>query len=147
MARKRIGTEPLTPAEKQARYRERKKALGLKRQETWTTHLTDRQKEIKKQWAEELKQEELKAARAEGRHLARQKDKSREHGRIDGICSAAAFFVSHDRRDIAQHLLAHFYITRERADAALQEDKRTRSVTLATLDKARAWEPPPPILK
>jgi hypothetical protein len=114
MARKRIGTEPLTPAEKQARYRERKQALGLKRQETWSQLLTTGQKAIKAQWAEELKQEELKAARKAGR--AGEQRKYYNRGRVHATLDICNFFISRDRPDIATALLDHFQITKAKVD-------------------------------
>jgi hypothetical protein len=49
--------------------------------------------------------------------------------------------------NIAQALLSHFMIDREKAGAALEADKRTKSLTLESLDKAGAWGKPPPIIK
>jgi hypothetical protein len=177
MPRKLIGDQPLTTAERQRRYREKKKKQGQRDRRIWvnvTDHKTEKpgkpiltgkpetkpmsaaelaelresiKAELKKTWEPELKAEKLKAAKAEGRKLARQKDKAYENGRVDGICSCAAFFIGKDRRDIAQSLLAYYYIDRSRAEAALQDDKRTKSLTLATLDRGRAWDAPPSILK
>ena len=47
-----------------------------------------------------------------------------------------------DRVDIAQHLLQHFMIDREKAVGALEADKRTKSLTLASLDKSGAFNKP-----
>jgi hypothetical protein len=62
--------------------------------------------------APDAEAERKEAKRKEGRRLARLADHSRANGRITGLC-----------------------------EAALQEDKRTRSMTLETLDKGNAWEP------
>jgi len=91
------------------------------------------------EWEKMLKKEQLAEARKEGRRLARFQDTSRSDGRIAGICDAANFFIGRDRVDIAQALLKHFMVDRDRAEAALQADKRTRSMTFASLDKVSAW--------
>jgi hypothetical protein len=96
-------------------------------------------KELRETWEPEMKAERLAEQRKEGRRLARQADQSHARGRIEGICSAATFFISRDRADITRALLHHFMIDRETAAAALEADKRTRSMTLASLDKASAW--------
>jgi hypothetical protein len=157
--RKRIGDKPLTNAEKQRRYREKRKAQGLKRAEAWqdTTGkvipkkgkaqvVDNKAAERRAAWEAELKQEKLKAAKAEGRRLAREADNSRENGRIEGIL-AAANFLGRSNPAIAQFLTKYFMIDRERAEAVLQEDKRTKSMTLASLDKIKAFDPPPPMVK
>jgi hypothetical protein len=98
------------------------------------------QKEVKcKEREEEARQETLKEARREGRRLARQADHNREAGRIDGLCTAAAFFVRKNREDIARDLLAAHFITRSMAEDALQSDKRTRSATFDALDTRALW--------
>jgi hypothetical protein len=103
--------------------------------------------ELKTSWEPELKAAKTEAARKEGRKLARAADKIFTLARTIGICEAAAFFIGKDRADIAKHLLSHFMIDREKAGAALQADKRTRSLTLASLDKSGAWGKPPPVLR
>ena len=149
MGRKRIQAEPLTAAEKQRRYRAKQKekfdtlvaiAIGTPADAPDMAALRESIKqELKASWEPELKVERMAAERKQGRELARQKDKNREHGRIEGICSAADFFIGRDRVDIAQTLLSHFYIDREKAAAVLEADKRTKSMTLASLDRAGAW--------
>jgi hypothetical protein len=103
----------------------------------------ERKEAQRKQWAEEEHQERMREARKEGRRLARMADHSRETGYIDGLCTAAAFFIGKHRPDIAQHLLATFLIDRAKAEAALQADKRTHSMTLETLDRGSAWDKQP----
>jgi hypothetical protein len=103
--------------------------------------------ELKASWEPEVKQARIEAERIKGRELAKRADHSHEQGRTIGICEAAAFFIGRDRTDIAQSLLAHFMIDREKAGAALQADKRRRSMTLAMLDKSGAWGKPPSILR
>jgi hypothetical protein len=141
----------LTPAEKMRAYRKRKQAAGLKQRNIWVNagettppESTDNRRD---QWDEELKHEQLTAARKEGRRLARLQDTSRADGRTAGICAAAEYFINKDRTDIAQHLLTDFKITRETAEAALQKDKREKNLILERLDRAGAWDEPPPILK
>jgi len=150
MGRARIKAEPLTNAEKQRRHREKikaeidaLKAAGVPAGEPAPDMAAIREQikaELKKSWEPELKAERIAAERKEGRNLARQKEKSHAHGRIEGICAAAAFFIGKDRADIAAALLQHFMIDRETAAAALEADKRTRSMTLASLDKSGAWK-------
>jgi len=60
---------------------------------------------------------------------------------------AAAFFIGKDRVDIAQHLLTHFMVDREKAEAVLQKDKRTKNLTLESLGKAGAWHKPSEIMR
>jgi hypothetical protein len=103
--------------------------------------------ELKTSWEPELKQARIEAERKKGRELAMRADQSHDQGRTIGICEAAAFFIGKDRADIAKYLLSHFMIDREKAEAALQADKRTRSLTLASLDKSGAWGKPPPVLR
>jgi hypothetical protein len=95
--------------------------------------------EKKRQWDEELKAEKLKAARAEGRKLARQSDKTFNNGRISAFCDAAVFFITKHRDDIASDLLAHYYIDRAAAASVLQSDGRVKSPYLQILDKALVW--------
>ena len=157
MPRKRIGNEPLSNAEKQRRYREKKKAQGERR--AWTNPgiapnapdlaaVREQIKaELKASWEPELKAERIAAQRKRGRELARKADKSHDQGRIIGICMSADFFIGKDRADIARALLDHFMVDREQAAAALEADRRTKSLTLASLDKARAWGKPPTAIK
>ena len=164
MSRKRINKEPLTNAEKQRRYREKQKAVIKSLQVTAgkipaiTTEPTAQAPdiaalreqiitELKKTWEPELKAERIAAERKKGRELAKKADQTYTQGRTAGICQAAAFFIGKDRADIAQSLLTHFMIDREQATAALEADKRTKSMTLESLDKSGAWKAPPPIIK
>jgi hypothetical protein len=140
----------MTPAERMRAYRLRKQEAGFKQVNTWQAAdetVAEKEQAKKVQWKKELEHEQLLAARKEGRRLARLQDTSRADGRIAGICAAADFFVGKDRTDIAQHLLTYFMIDRTKAEAALQADKRTKNVTLESLDKAGAWHEPPPIIK
>jgi hypothetical protein len=141
----------LTPAEKMRAYRKRKQEAGLKQLNIWVNAGDAAPPEStgshRDQWKEELKHEQLTAARKEGRRLARLQDNSSANGYTAGICAAAAYFIGMERTDIAQYLLTHFMITREISEAALQTDKRTKNLTLERLDKAGAWNKPPPILR
>jgi hypothetical protein len=153
MGRKRIYEQPLTNAEKQKRYREKQKAelealkafhapAGASEMPT----LRERIKaELKESWEPELKAERIAAERREGRSLARKADASHDRGRVIGICQAANFFIGKGRADIAAALLQHFMIDRGTAAAALEADKRTKSLTLESLDKSGAWEKPQPL--
>ena len=147
MGRKRIHENQ---AERQKRYRERQKAIAetLKGSPAVDADALREsiKQELKKSWEPELKAERIASERKLGRELARNADKSHAQGRIEGICSAAAFFIGRDRADITRALLSHFMIDRETAEAALQADKRTKSMTLASLDKAEAWKAPPPVI-
>jgi len=147
MGRKRIHENQ---AERQKRYRERQKAIAetLKGSPAVDADALREsiKQELKKSWEPELKAERIASERKLGRELARNADKSHSQGRIEGICSAAVFFIGRDRADITRALLSHFMIDRETAEAALQADKRTKSMTLASLDKAEAWKAPPPVI-
>ena len=164
MPRKRMFIEPLTGAEKQRRYREKKKAEGKKR--LWidpviltaagagpegieqNTQLREAIKaELKASWEPEVKAQRLEAARRKGRELAKRADHNFNSGRTIGICEAASFFISRDRVDISQHLIAYFMIEHEIAEAALQSDKRTKSLTLQAMEQAGVWRKPPPFIK
>ena len=126
MGRKRIQAEPLTNAEKQARYRASQKA---------------------KLEALKAATERIAAKRKRGRELAKKADQNYTHGRTVGICNSAAFLAGKDRADIARAILSHFCVDRETAEAALQTDKRTKSITLESLDKSGAWGKSPWIIK
>ena len=152
MGRKRIKEQPLTGAEKQKRYREKRRseleALKAARGAPDLPAIRERVKaELKAEWEPELKATRIAEKRKEGRRLARQTDQSHSQGRIEGICAAADFFIGKDRTDIARALLAHFSIDRKTAAAVLESDKRTKSITLASLDKSGAWKAPPRIIK
>jgi flagellar biosynthesis/type III secretory pathway protein FliH len=134
----------MSNAERQAQYRQRRKEQGLKRRDNWVTPKADsnqtstireqEREDRRARWEAEAQEEKLKAAREEGRRLARNADRSRATGYIDGLCTAAAFFVRIDRVDIAQSLLGYYTIDRNKAAAALEADKRTKSATLETLE-------------
>jgi hypothetical protein len=163
MGRKRIKKEPLTNAEKQRRYREKRKAeiktlkalaADIPAAPAAPAELPDMaaikeqvKAELKKSWEPDIKAERLREARKQARETARLADQNYSNGRIAGICQAADFFNGKDRADICRALLAHFMIDRETAAAVLQDDKRVKSLTLQSLDKSGAWEPPPKIIK
>jgi hypothetical protein len=100
-------------------------------------------KELQKTWEQEAKKERMAAARKQGREIAKRADQNFTCGRNSGILNAASFFIGKGRADIAQALLTHFMIDRDTAKAALEADKRTRSLTLAHLDKAGVWREAP----
>jgi hypothetical protein len=101
----------------------------------------------KAKWAAELQAERIAAERKAGREAAKKADKSHEQGRVIGICDAAVYFIGKDRADISQTLLSHFMIDRETAEAALEADKRTKSLTLESLDKAGVWDKAPKVIR
>jgi len=155
MGRKLIGEKPLSNAEKQRRFRvsQKIKLETLKAQvpnagvQDMTALRESIKQELKETWEPELKAERVAAERKQGRELAKKADQNRTLGRTAGICEAADFFIGRDRADIAQSLLAHFGIDREKATSALQADKRTKSLTLESLDKSKAWGKPPSFIK
>ena len=152
MSRQRLGDKPLSNAEKQRRYRAKRHAEleTLKAVQIPADRAALREtikEELKTSWEPELKQVRLEAERKKGRELARKADQSHEQGKVIGICEAATFFIGKERADIAKSLLSHFMIDRDKAAAALQADKRTKSLTLETLDKAKTWGKPPRIIK
>ena len=95
--------------------------------------------ELMASWEPEMKKARIDSERKKGRELANIADQNRLHGRISAFCDVAAFFIGKDRLDIAQHVLKHFMIDREKAVSALEADKRVKSMTLAYLDRAGAW--------
>jgi hypothetical protein len=110
--------KPLTNAERQAAYRERKKAEGLKRQSGWidpqaVIKESDESKESQSAaaWREELKAEELKAARKEGRQKERAKHQRR--GYLQAMISVCSFFIRRERPDISKALLKEFVLSRK----------------------------------
>jgi hypothetical protein len=143
----------LTSAEKMKAYRKRKQEAGFKQVNLWVKAgetieaPKENQDNRRTRWEEELKQEQLSAARKKGRELAKKGDTNRTDGHTAGICDAAAFFIGRDRVDIAQALLSHFMIDRDKAAGVLEADKRTNNMTLSLLDKAGAWEKPPNTIK
>jgi hypothetical protein len=162
MPAKRINPERTqTNAERQKRYREKRRAAiaeleALKAAQTpaeapYTQDIASLREEIKaelrKSWEPELKAERIAAERKRGRELAKKADQSHAQGRIGGICSAASFLAGKGRDDIARAILSHFMIGRDTAASALEADKRTKSLALETLDKAKAWDPPPEVIK
>lgn len=156
MARKRLNPETtLSGAEKQKRYRERRKAeLDSIIAKANDNADIDRnalketlKKELKESWEPEIKEERLAAERKKGRELAKAGDHNYKRGRIHGICETANFFISKDRIDIARAILANFYIDRDTAVKELEEDKRTKSLLLSGLDKSGAWGTPPKVIK
>ena len=158
MSRQRLGDKPLSNAEKQRRYRAKQKAEVERLQAAAQKPLLNTtfdsaslretiKEELKTSWEPELKQARIEAERKKGREIAKKTDQNHEQGKIIGICEAAAFFTGKERPDIARSLLSHFMIDREKAAAALEADKRTKSLTLETLDKAKTWGKPPRIIK
>jgi predicted nucleotide-binding protein len=156
MPRKRIHHQaPLSNAEKQKRHREKRKAEleTLKAAASEGTRQNQAairetiKKELQKTWEPELKAQRLAAQRKQGRELAKKAGQTRSQGRTIGICETADYLIGKGRPDIARAVLTHFCINRETAAAALEADKRTKSLTLESLDKSKAWGKPPPIIK
>ena len=90
----------------------------------------------------ELVQARIEAERKKGRELAKRADQNFIRGRVSALCDVAAYFIGKDRLDIAQHVLNHFMVDREKAVTALEADKRVKNITLAYLDCAGAWVKP-----
>jgi hypothetical protein len=141
MARPKV-KKPLSNAERQAAYRERKKAAGLKRQSGWVDPRSvipepagKNKDQEKKAWREELKAEELKAARKEGR--LKERTKNQRQGYLTAISSVCGFFIRRERPDIAKSLLKEFYISREDFIKA-----QFGSFELSVMDKAGIFEKP-----
>jgi hypothetical protein len=153
MGRKPVGDKPLSSAEKQWRYRERVRAKSEAMKAVPPADLDlasireSIKKELRESWEPELKAERLAAERKEGRRLARLADRSSAQARVRGICDCAAFFIGKGRVDIAQALLEYFVVTRDVAVDALEADKRTKSMTLASLDKSGAFNKPPSVIR
>ena len=163
MPRKRINSAAiLTNAEKQKRHRAKRKTemealkaaqiSGTERTVTLPApDITAIREQIKQElrisWEPEIKAAHKAAERKQGRELAKKADQNYIRGRTAGICNAAAFLAGKDRADIAAALLSHFMIDREIATAALEADRRTHSMTLASLDKSGAWGKPPDVIK
>ena len=145
MGRKPIGAEPLTNAQKQARFKARQlekiESLEIEvktlKAELETTKLALTKTESKT----ERRKRETKEAK-ENEH------KSYRRGCIVGKCESAFYFVDKnvDRADIAQFLLSYFMISRKDAETALQADNSTRSPILEMLDKHITWYEPPPLI-
>jgi hypothetical protein len=141
MARPKV-KKPLSNAERQAAYRARKKAAGLKRQSGWVDpqalvpeQTGKNQDQTKKAWQEELKAEELKAARKEGR--LKERTKNQRQGYLTAIMGVCGFFIRKERPDIAKSLLKEFYISRDDFIKA-----KFGSFELSTMDKAGIFEKP-----
>jgi hypothetical protein len=126
----------MTNAERQARYRTKRKEQGLKRHVNWfdpNKPPEPKQVELFTPTAPDalLTAEKLKAAKSEGRRLARQADRTRDDGFTDGLCAAAAFFVRRGNPELARIFLAEHYIGRAKA---------AKCETFKVLDKAGVFE-------
>jgi hypothetical protein len=133
-------TNPKSNADRQAAYRARKKAAGLKRKDDWINPLmvskgkpSKEQEEIKKQWQKELEEEQLKAARKAGRKTERAKYQRK--GYIEAMISIGNFFIRRERPDITKALLKNFNITRTDCTAC-----GYGNYELQTLDKYHAFD-------
>jgi len=145
----RIGDKPLSAAEKQRRYRVAQKnkfkelqsyvANGIIEPAEKEAIREDLKKELKESWEPLLLAERMAAERKKGRELALKADHNFENGRITGICATANYFIGKERADIANALLAHFMIDKDTAKAVLEADKRTKSLTLESLERAGVW--------
>jgi hypothetical protein len=97
----------LSNAERQARYRARRKSAGLHRVDTWT----DPEAEHKKQQQEEYQTETAKARQKELRKS--EIIKHRRRGQVDGIIAVALLMIKKQCPDIARSILKEFYIDRQ----------------------------------
>ena len=102
----------LSVAERQARYRAKKKKAGLSRKDSW----------IKKQQQEG----EADTAKQNKKELRQtEKDMYCQRGKVFGIVTAALLMVKHGRKDIAKEILKTFGIDRLTcAKAALPQKER-----------------------
>ena len=154
MPRTRINAEPLNPAERQKRYREKRRAeleeLKSAAQVAAGKPIQDLKmireeirKELQESWEPKMKQALLKEQRNEARQQAREKYSSFEQGVISGHCSIALWFCGKNRDDIAYEILKYLNITREDAVAVLENDLRSKywaGSTIGQLDKYKVWE-------
>ena len=153
MGRKRLSAEPLSSAEKQQRYRARHNAerATLKALRLEIDALKSELVSLKMSQAADASREAAKADKKKIREsMKKAEQEGFGRGRVVGVCESAAYFVvrgEDSRPDLASFLLGHFMIDREKAQAALEKDKRTVSLHLASLDKYRVWDISPPILK
>jgi hypothetical protein len=157
MPNRMIGTKPLSNAEKQKRYRAKQKAeidvlratpiLPFAEPVNKKTIREEIKQELIKSWEPEMKAAKIAEQRKKVRELIKRTDDTFKNARTIGICDCAAYFIGKDRVDIAQHLLHHFMITKDDAKDALEDDKRTKSMTFEMLDKAGAWGIPPRIIE
>ncbi|MDR0719203.1 MAG: hypothetical protein LBF78_06160 [Treponema sp.] len=108
---------PKSSSRRQAEYRERKKAAGLVRETRWVDpslaaldEKSEAEKALEREWRQQLRDEELKAARKAGRE--REREKFYMNGRIRAFVGVLNFFVDKNRPDIAVALVKEFYIQR-----------------------------------
>jgi hypothetical protein len=133
---------PKSNAERQAEYRARKKAEGLKRKDEWVDPAAASRKQADNDrtkkaaaWQEELKAEELKAARKAGRQ--KEQAKHRRRGYVQAMIGVCDFFIRKGRPDIAGDLIKEFYITRSDCTANGFKD-----YDLQLLDRAGVFNKP-----
>jgi hypothetical protein len=131
---------PKSNAERQAAYRARKKAAGLRRKDDWINPLmgfkgepSNEREAYKKQWQKEPEGEQLKAARKAGRQ--KERAKYQRKGYIEAMINIGTFFIRRERPDIAQALMKNFNTTR--TDCT---DCGYGNFELQTLDKYHAFD-------
>ena len=106
----------LTTAERQARFRARKRAAGLQQKEIWVDPKADEKKRQQEAYQAEIAKQERKEFRDA------EKTKYINRGRIDGIVSVALMLIKKERPDLVKEILKAFYIDRQRcADAVLDK--------------------------
>jgi hypothetical protein len=110
-------THPKSAAQRQAEYRERKKARGLVRKTEWKAPeqppppaAPGPEKKPEDTWRQRLRDEELKAARQAGRK--KERDKHYRTGYLRAMISVCGFFIRRGRPDIARALVSEYNITR-----------------------------------
>jgi hypothetical protein len=134
---KRIGDRPLTNAEKQARFKAKKRAEGLKRNYAWTSLDFEKPNKPNDQWQgelwKELKEQELKSAKKTVKNSIL--NKYYTQGIVRGILMTCDFMIRRQRPDIARAILKEHYIDRIRCEEA-DIDK----MTLAPLEKAGVFD-------
>ena len=149
MPKRKTETTIKTNAEIQKSYRERMKAKGYTARLVWVKageptpaqepQAADTAATERAAWQEELKKEQLTAARKAGRESEQRKQ--HEKAFVSGVCWTALFMIRHGRPDIARHILSEAYIDRNRAAAAIEKP------SMATLDKSNAWDKPETLVR
>jgi hypothetical protein len=109
---------PKTNAERQAEYRARKKAQGLKRQDEWVDPKAPARKPVDQErerrkvaWLEEERAEELKAVRKAARQG--EQDKYKRRGYLSAMLQVAHFLIKKGKGELTQVMLENFYISRD----------------------------------
>jgi len=123
----------LSNAERQARYRAKRRALGLKQVLGWVDPAAPSAAARKEAWAQEIQDEKVKAARKAGREAERRKYYAR--GRTGALVDVCNHFIRKGRGDIAAALLTAFYVDRQTC-----EENAVDGMAMAVLEKGRVFD-------